>query len=142
MGLTAIKPIKEIVVVLGLTKGADGKILLTIRRESKLKEVHLKFQLPGGKPKDGETLEKTAIRELKEETGFIVKVNRKLPLIFNQDWDYGEYLQKTTIHCFECNIVRQSKLKRKMHQDVYWYHPKDLDVSNLLPGTIEFINLI
>lgn len=135
------KPVVKLEVVLGIVKDKN-KILLSIRRESKLKTAHLKVEIPGGKPKIGEEFSKTARREIREETGWIVKVIRKLPLVYTHDWEYPDKIQHTIIHCFECQPIRKSKLKRKMHADAVWYEIKETKKLDLMPGVEEFIDIV
>lgn len=49
----------------------DDEILVTKYKEGNLKEGY--YDIPGGKIEEGETAEQTAIREVNEETGIIVK---------------------------------------------------------------------
>lgn len=135
------KSIVQIVVVVGVVKRGK-KILLTVRRESKLSSAHLKLEFPGGKPKIGEDLAKAAEREVLEETGWKVKAIRKLPLVLNRDWDYGERIQQTIIHGFECRVIKKSSLKRKMHQDASWHELELISTLDCLPGTLDFVALL
>jgi ADP-ribose pyrophosphatase YjhB (NUDIX family) len=59
----------------------DNKVLLVKQRISKNRN----WSLPGGRVEAGETLEHALIRELKEETGLTVKVNRLLYLCDKPD---------------------------------------------------------
>lgn len=49
----------------------DGKVVVTKYNEGQPTEGY--YDIPGGKIEDGETPEQAAIREMKEETGIIVK---------------------------------------------------------------------
>jgi len=53
-------------------RNKEGKILLEKRSDNGL------WGLPGGKVEPGETIENTAIREVKEETGFDIKIVKLL----------------------------------------------------------------
>ena len=54
----------------------DGRILLVRQRLSETRD----WSLPGGRLEQGETLEQGLIRELKEETGLDVRIERLLSL--------------------------------------------------------------
>lgn len=49
-----------------------NKVLLTKRKDFPI------WDLPGGRLEDNESLELCAVREAREETGYIVKINRKI----------------------------------------------------------------
>ncbi len=52
----------------------DGMILLMHRFRNNIEF----FVLPGGEVEDGETIERAVIREVKEETGFNSRINKKI----------------------------------------------------------------
>ena len=52
----------------------EGKVVLTKRRDCPV------WVLPGGKIDEGETAEQAIVREVKEETGYDVEVERKVAL--------------------------------------------------------------
>lgn len=49
----------------------DNKVVVTKYKEGNKKAGY--YEIPGGKIEDGETPQQTAIREMKEETGLIIK---------------------------------------------------------------------
>lgn len=53
----------------------EGQVLLVLRKKDP--EIH-KWSIPGGKVDPFETLESTVVREVEEETGLIVEVERLL----------------------------------------------------------------
>ena len=61
----------------------DGKVLLVSSDDKE-------FGIPKGHLEKGETLEECAIREIKEETGFDVKILHKLPALRYQYEATGE----------------------------------------------------
>lgn len=90
------------------------KVLLIKRRDVPV------WVLPGGGAEKKETLEKAIIREVKEETGFDVKIIRKI----------GEYtpinrLTKFT-HLFECKIILGEKKIGDETREIKFFEVTDL----------------
>src|ERR1041384_5720626 len=92
----------------GIIARKDGHILIIHRNKYK------DWSLPKGKSKKGEELEKTAIREIKEETGFNVRINGVVDVI-----GYP-FKNKFKIVVFYSMIVtgKQQKLSRFDKTDV------------------------
>jgi len=59
-----------------LIKGQNGEILVT-QRSSKMR-LPLKWEFPGGKVELGETEEDCLIREIAEELGILISIDRKM----------------------------------------------------------------
>jgi len=57
----------------------EGKVLVTQRSESM--PHALKWEFPGGKIKEGESVEEAITREILEELGILVEVERLLPSV-------------------------------------------------------------
>ena len=74
---------KHIEVVAGVIEH-DGKILCMERDQGKYDYVSFKWEFPGGKIEEGETLEQTLIRELHEELEIDVDIKNffYLPYFF------------------------------------------------------------
>jgi 8-oxo-dGTP pyrophosphatase MutT (NUDIX family) len=81
---------------------AEGRILLQRRSDSG------NWALPGGAMDIGETFAQSAIREVKEETGFDVRIDRIIGIYSDPghvfSYDDGEVRQEFSI-CLECTIV-------------------------------------
>lgn len=65
-------------IVSGVVIEKDGKYLLVQERQPKARCM---WNLPAGRVDEGDTLEQTAIREAKEETGYDVKLGKHLQVI-------------------------------------------------------------
>lgn len=80
----------------------DNEVLLQKRMDNNL------WSLPGGKMEPGEDIEHTIIREVKEETGFDVVVNKLVGVYTNPNciisYSNGEIRQQFSL-CFECSII-------------------------------------
>ncbi|HLN18594.1 MAG TPA: NUDIX hydrolase [Patescibacteria group bacterium] len=91
---------KSIVVVLGIIENEKGEILLSLRNDPKFKGAHLKWDFVGGKVEMGESLEKTLRREIKEESGFNVKIESLIAHCICKNWNLPKYFQHTLVFCF------------------------------------------
>jgi A/G-specific adenine glycosylase len=86
-------------IAVGIIVNAEGKLLIALRPENAM--LGGLWEFPGGKRRDGEPLEETVLRELKEElgvdvevTGFFMKLNHA----------YSHF--RITLHAYFCQIVR------------------------------------
>jgi 8-oxo-dGTP diphosphatase len=130
---------KQIVVVMAVVK-RDGKVLLALRDEEGIDGAHMKWELPGGKLEFGEDPEATVVREIKEETGYDVKVKSMIPITKTSQWDYPDHKRHVLLLGFDCEHV-SGEVSRKdgKIKDVKWFRPAEIDWSSTLKWTKEFI---
>jgi A/G-specific adenine glycosylase len=69
------------------------------------------WEFPGGKRKDGETLEAALRRELKEELGVEVK---SVTLLLRTQHAYTQF--QVTLHAYECSLQDKPPLQRNSHR--------------------------
>lgn len=81
--------------VAGVVLERDGKYLLV---QEKKQSCYGKWNLPAGKVDEGYSIEETAVKEAKEETGFDVKLGEKIGI-------YHESVEQPVKHVFAAKIV-------------------------------------
>ncbi len=82
-------------IVAGVVLKKDGKYLLV---QEKKPSVYGKWNLPAGKVDKDDSIEETAIKEAKEESGFDVELIRKIDI-------YHDKADKPIKHIFEAKII-------------------------------------
>lgn len=113
----------------------DGKILLVKRR---FKPHPGWWALPGGIVEHGETVEETAIREIKEETGLNIEIVKLLGVydLIIKDEASGKIEKQYAIICFICKCRGEEKLKPNYEVlDVKWFDPEEVEKLQLVPTT-------
>ncbi len=102
-------------VVAGVVIKQDGKYLLVQENCPERKEVHETWNLPAGRVDVGDTIEITAVKEAKEESGFNVELIRKL--------DIFQYTATEAVkHAFEAKIIGGGlKYPEDEILDAKWY---------------------
>ncbi len=85
----------QVTVAAGVVVKRDGKYLLV--QESQ-KHCYGKWNFPAGTVDQGETIEEAAVREAKEESGFDVRIIRKIDI-------YHEKATAAVKHAFEAEII-------------------------------------
>ena len=102
---------------------ADGRILLQRRIDS------ANWALPGGAMDIGETLAESAIREVREETGFDVRIDRIVGIYSDPGhvfaYDDGEIRQEFSV-CVACTITGGSLSISSESTDVRFFAPEDI----------------
>ena len=96
----------------------DEKLLITKRPESGL--LAGLWEFPGGKQESNETLEECLHREISEEVGLEILIERKLPAI-----DHGYTHLTVTIHPFECRWLKGEPQTIEV-TDCAWVEPHEL----------------
>ena len=100
----------------------EGKYLALHKTEAK----HSLYELPGGRMEFGETAEETLIREIKEETNFIVK-----PLRLLDTWGFITDTYQITGIIYLCQI-KEGSLKLSDEHDKYeWLEFNDISINKM-----------
>lgn len=127
-------------IVLGIVENDNGEILISQRFEEELPEVHLKWDLPGGKNEFGESLEETLKREIFEETGLNVNVLNLLPKTISKAWEYVDRRQHTIVLCYRCKLIDgKLHLNDKEINDLKWISINDVDKFDFMSTSKKFI---
>ena len=111
----------------------DGKILGTQRG---LGEFAGWWEFPGGKIEPGETPEEALVREIQEELGATVAIDKLLTVV---DYDYPTF--HLHMHCFICH-VEEGDLELHEHSAASWLDAKSIDSVNWLPADVAVIEQI
>ena len=111
---------KEIKTVAGVIRNENGEILCTLRDQGKYDYVSFKWEFPGGKIEEGETLEQTLIRELHEELEIDVNINK---FFYQVEHDYPDFHLSMAV--FDCQLISK-EMKMNVHKDIKWLQPQDI----------------
>jgi len=135
------KPKKQFLIVNALVLNEDRKVLL-VRRERKWhKEAHGKWEFPGGKVDFGETPEEACVREVKEESGFEVEIEKLIPKIISSHWEYPDRVSQQILLCYLCNLKGgEASLEDHGVSEVKWFDIEEAKKLECLPGTLEFLD--
>lgn len=109
-----------------------GQVLLTQMKST------LKYYLPGGGSRLGETLEAAVIREVREETGIMIRVHKLL--YFQEDFFYYDPFDEayhSLLFYYECSPLTFDILPDDQVHDQEATHPQWKSISNLQPENFQ-----
>jgi len=131
-----------LVVAAGITKGDN--ILLACREEPELLGGHLKWELPGGKVKFGETPEQALEREIYEELRLKIKPERLLPYLQTNIYEVSGEKKHYAIICYQSSLIGPDdfSLTDQISSKVAWFHKDEIDYEKTLAGTREFVDYL
>lgn len=110
-----------------------GRVFATQRGYGNYKDW---WEFPGGKIEPGETPEAAVVREIQEELGTKVAVDRFLTTV---EYDYPEF--HLSMDCFFCHI-EEGELTLLEHEAAKWLPLGNLRQVNWLPADILVIEAI
>jgi ADP-ribose pyrophosphatase YjhB (NUDIX family) len=133
MKLEKLKKIKMPVLVVSAFIRKDNKFLLTFDPKFQF------WRVPGGRPKFGEKIEEALKREIKEELGVEISIDKFLG--FGQDMVslWKKVLGSRVILYFKCHIISGKIKKSKEVADFAWLSLREIKKQkNLEPAMLDF----
>ena len=103
----------------------EGRFFITKRGYGKYRGS---WEFPGGKIEPGESAEEALIREIREELGVDIQVEKQAGHV---EYDYPEFHLSMT--CFFCRII-SGIIHLTEHEAARWVREEDLFSQELLPA--------
>ncbi len=91
------------------------------------------WEFPGGKIEPGERPEAALQREIQEELGIDITINR---FLCTTDYDYQSF--HLTMHCYLCEI-KSGEIELREHKSARWLTAETLDSVEWLPADKEIV---
>ncbi len=108
---------------IGIILVKDGKVLIGKRINSHAS----KFSIPGGHLEIGESFEEAAIREVKEETGILIRNPRVIAVTNNLETYEQENLHYVSVILLATDFSGEAKTMEPTKCEGWdWYDPNDL----------------
>ncbi|ASO18927.1 ADP-ribose pyrophosphatase YjhB (NUDIX family) [Actinoalloteichus hoggarensis] len=120
-----------VVAVTAVIQDETGRLLMIRRTDNDL------YAIPGGAQDIGETISHTVVREVKEETGIDVEVQKITGIYTDPEhviaYTDGEVRQEFSI-CFRAIPTGGELRTSNESKEVLWVEPDDLDALNIHPS--------
>ena len=94
------------------------------------------WEFPGGKIEPGESRESALKREIQEELGIDITIDKFLCIT---DYDYPSF--HLTMHCYLCS-VESEEIELREHKSARWLTVESLDSVEWLPADKEIIEIL
>ena len=112
-----------------------GKVLASMRGESKYAYVAHKYEFVGGKIEAGETPEQALTRELCEEMGAKIEV---ISHYMSVTHEYPDFI--VTLSVYECEMLSDFVLNE--HESYAWLAPSELNPEEWAPADADMIETL
>ena len=127
---------KQIRTVAGVIRNEKGEVLCTLRDQGKYDYVSFKWEFPGGKIEEGETLEQTLTRELHEELEIDVKIEK---FLYQVEHDYPDFHLSMAV--FNCKLISK-EMKMNVHKGIKWLLPQEMMTLDWAAADIPVAELV
>ena len=94
------------------------------------------WEFPGGKIEEGETAEFALKREIQEELGIDITIDK---FLCTTEYDYPSF--HLTMHCYICSIEAGEIVLRE-HKSARWLRPEELGSVEWLPADISPVQIL
>lgn len=109
-------------------------VLCVQRPKNKLQYISEKFEFPGGKIEEGETLEEALHRELLEELNLSSKINSFFLTVIHEYPDF-----ELTMHSFICEVESKELILHE-HIDQKWLRIEELTTLDWAAADIPIVD--
>ncbi len=113
----------------------DGERVLVAQRSEEMPHP-LKWEFPGGKLKPGETPENCIIREIREELGVEITVQKLLPSV-----KHTYRTNKVKLIPFVC-LIKGGEISLSEHKSYRWVHRFELNQIDWLEADVDVFLLV
>ena len=127
---------KLIKTVAGVIRNEKGEVLCTLRDQGKYEYVSFKWEFPGGKIEEGETLEQTLVRELHEELEIDVEIKE---FFYQVEHDYPDFHLSMAV--FDCKLLSK-EMKMNVHKGIKWLKPSEMMTLDWAAADIPVAELV
>ena len=121
---------KKIEVVAAILQ-RDGAYFATQRGYGEFEGM---WEFPGGKIEEGETAEFALKREIQEELGIDITIDK---FLCTTEYDYPSF--HLTMHCYLCGI-KAGEIELREHKSAHWLRPEKLGSVEWLPADKDIIS--
>ena len=91
------------------------------------------WEFPGGKIEPGESTDAALKREIQEELGVDITIDK---FLCTADYDYPAF--HLTMHCYLCSIA-SGEIELREHKSARWLTKESLDSVEWLPADLDII---